>query len=170
MNHYPEELKSSITARMLPPNNVRVPALAQETGISKDTLYTWRRNAKKDDTPVQVKTADGLSSDEKFTAVLETASLNEIELGEYCRRKGIFPLQISAWRDTCKHAHAPLAPEADRKKIRYLAKEIKQLEAELRRKDKALAEAAALLILKKKVRTLWEELGDERLTSRSATK
>ncbi|MCP5005070.1 MAG: transposase, partial [Planctomycetes bacterium] len=114
MNQYPEELKASLIARMLPPNNVSVPELARETGIPKDTLYTWCRNARKGDAPAQEQPSDGLSSEEKFNVVLETVSLNEVELGEYCRRKGLFPHQISAWREICKQAHAPLAPEADR--------------------------------------------------------
>jgi transposase len=93
--------------------------------------------------------------------VLETASLNQVELGEYCRRKGLFPQQISTWRETCTQAHAPLAANEDRKKLSTQAKSIKRLETDLRRKEKALAEAAALLILQKKVRTLWGEPEDE---------
>lgn len=168
MNQYPEELKTSIIARMLPPNNVSVLELVRETGIPRETLYTWRRKAQKGDAPVQVTPADGLSSEKKFNVVLETASLNENELGEYCRRKGVFPRQINAWRETCTQAHAPLAPKADRKKLRNQTKEIKRLEAKLRRKEKALAEAAALLILKKKVHTLWGEPEDEKSTFRNA--
>ncbi len=170
MNLYPEELKASLITRMLPPNDVSVPELARETGIPKDTLYTWRRHAHKGDARAQAKPAAGLSSEEKFNVVLETASLNEVELGEYCRRKGLFPQQISAWREVCLQAHAPLAPKADREKLRHQAKAIKQLEAELRRKEKALAEAAALLVLQKKVRTLWEGSEEERSTLRSADK
>lgn len=140
MNQYPEELKASIIARMLPPNNVGVPELVRETGIPKDTLYTWRRNVKKRGVAAQANPAGGLSSEEKFNVVLETASLNEVELGEYCRRKGLFPQQISAWREVCVQAHAPLAPKADRKMLGNQSKEIKRLGAELRRKEKALAQ------------------------------
>jgi transposase len=167
MKQYPEKLKASIIARMLPPNDVSVPELVQETRIPKDTLYTWRRNAQKGGTPAQEKSTNGLSSEEKFNAVLETAALNEVELGEYCRRKGLFPQQISAWREICTQAHAPVAPQADRKKLRNQTRQIKQLETELRRKEKALAEAAALLILQKKVHSLWEEPAGERSTTRS---
>jgi transposase-like protein len=111
-----------------------------------------------------------LSSEEKFNIVIETASLNEMELGAYCRRKGIFKQMIEAWRETCKQAHTPLAPKAkaDRTAIRTQKKEIKRLEMDLRRKEKALAEAAALLILQKKVRSLWEESEDEKSIMRSA--
>ncbi len=170
MNQYSEELKSSLMARMLPPNNVRVADLARETGIPKDTLYTWRRHAQKGDAPVSEKPCDGLSSEGKFNVVLETASLTEVELGEYCRRKGLFPQQLSAWREICMQAHAPLAPKVDREKLRLQAREIKRLEAELQRKEKALAEAAALLVLQKKVRIVWAGPEDERSSLRSAPK
>lgn len=170
MNQYSEELKASLIARMLPPHNVGVPELARETGIPKDTLYTWRRNTSKRDAQGQHKPCDGLNSEEKFHVVLETASLNAVELGQYCRRQGFFPQQISAWRAICQQAQAPLAPTVDREKLRKQAKAIKHLEAELRRKEKALAEAAALLVLQKKVRTLWAEPEDERSTWWSAEK
>jgi transposase-like protein len=158
MKSYSDELKASLIARMLPPQNVGVPELVRETGIPKDTLYGWRRSvrtraARAPDTPLE----GGLSSEERFNVVLETASLNELELGEYCRRKGLFAQQVQAWRETCRQAHVAPMSKADRQKSRDQAKAIKALEAELRRKDKALAEAAALLVLQKKVRTLWEE-------------
>jgi len=82
--------------------------------------------------------------------VLETASLNEIELGEYCCRKGLFPQRIRAWREVCEQAHAPIALQADREKLRAQSREMKRLEAEMRHKEKALPEAAALLMLQKK--------------------
>jgi len=170
MKQYPVELKAKLIARMLPPNNAIVLEVARETGIPKDTLYAWRHKARKGDIPAQNMSSNGLSSEEKFNAVLETAILNEIELGEYCRRKGLFPQQISAWWEICEQAHAPLAPKADREKLRKQAKEIKRLDAELRRKDTALAEVAALLVLQKKVRTLWEAPEDEKSTLWSAEK
>jgi transposase-like protein len=170
MKQYPEELKTSLIARMLPPNNVKVSELSRETGIPKDTLYGWRRNCRNGDTAVQERPAGELSSEQRFDVVLETANLNEVEIGEYCRRKGLFPQQIHAWRKICEQAHAPVAPKADGEKLRSQAKEIRQLEAELRRKEKALAEAAALLVLQKKVRTLWEEPEDGRSTSGRAAR
>lgn len=149
---------------MLPPNNVSVPILVRETGIPKDTLYTWRSKARKRNISVQSSAHPELSSDEKFNIVLETASLNEVELSEYCRRKGLFPQQIATWKETCRLAHAPLTSKHDRKTIRSQKKEINRLEAELRRKDKALAESAALLFLQKKVRSLLEESEDKKST------
>ena len=77
---------------------------------------------------------------------------------------------INAWQETCKQAHDPLAPKADRTTIRTQKEAIKRLKGELRYKEKALAEAAALLILQKKVRTLWEDPEGEKSTMRSALK
>jgi transposase len=170
MTQYPKELKDSIIARMLPPNNVSVPLLVRETGIPKDTLYTWRSKARKGNISVKSSAPGELSSDEKFNIVLETASLNEVELGEYCRRKGLFPQQIAVWQEICKQAHAPMTSKHDRRTIRSQKKEIKHLEGELRRKDKALAESAALLFLQKKVRSLLEESGDKRSTMEHAAR
>ncbi|MCP3877394.1 MAG: transposase [Sulfitobacter sp.] len=111
-----------------------------------------------------------MSSEEKFTVVIESASLNEVELSEYGRRKGLYPEQINAWRNACLQANTSQAQKIDRTKLKAQAKHIKQLEAELRRKEKALAEAATLLVLQKKVQALWEDPEDGTSHSGSAGK
>lgn len=160
---YSEEFKASIIARMLPPNNVGVPELSRETGIPRDTLYMWRlkyRNA-------QAGTATNgrspqYSSEEKLSIVIETASLSEVELGEYCRRKGLYPEQIAGWKKAFIQGSTPGASKAERDQARQQSKTIKKLQSELRRKEKALAEAAALLVLEKKLQALLEESEDEK--------
>ena len=172
MKEYSKEFKASIIAKMLPPNNVTVPRLTEETGIPKDTLYTWRSKHRKSqgDIPALLVPSGELSSEEKFTVVIESASLNEFELSEYCRRKGLYPEQLQAWRKTCLQANAPAASRIDLTQIRAQAKQIKQLEAELRRKDKALAETAAILVLQKKVQAIWGEPEDEKSSYGSGKK
>ena len=172
MTQYSEEFKASIIAKMLPPNNVPVPQLVRETGIPKDTLYTWRSKHRKAQggSAAQRPAAGELSSEEKFAVVIESAGLNEVELSEYCRRKGLYPQRIDAWRDSCMQANASAAPKVDRTQLKAQTKHIKQLEAELRRKEKALAEAAALLVLQKKVQALWEDPEDGKSGSGSAGK
>ena len=84
MRQYSEEFKANIIARMLPPNNAGVPQLAKETGISRNTLCTWRikhRNPQ-GDTPAPQIASGGVSSEEKFAVVIESATLNEAELSE----------------------------------------------------------------------------------------
>ena len=130
MREYSKEFKDSIIARMLPPNNEGVPQLARETGVPKDTLYSWRlkhRNASADALARQEASGD-LSSEEKFAVVIETASLNEVELSEYCRRKGFYPEQVQAWRKACMQANAPATPQIDQTQARVQAKQVKQLE------------------------------------------
>lgn len=161
---YSSELKASIIARMLPPNNMPVPLLVKETKIPKDTLYAWRAKARQDalGAAVSAATNKGLSSEEKFAVVVESAALNEIELGEYCRRKGLYPQEIAAWRVSCMQANRAVSAKAERAELRAHKQQIQALERELRRKDQALAEAAALLVLEKKARLLFGENEDER--------
>src|SRR6516162_1606672 len=93
---------------MMPPENTPVSALARETGITEQTLYTWRRQAKGQGlaVPGDGKNPEGWSSEDKFAVVLEVAPLNAAELAEYCRRKGLYPEQIAAWRAACRSANA----------------------------------------------------------------
>lgn len=172
MTHYSEEFKASIIVRMLPPQNASVAALAKETGIPKDTLYCWRLKARGRGGvgPEQARQGGAFSSEEKFAIVLETASFNELELGEYCRRKGLYPEQIANWKKAFIQGSNPTASKAEREQLQQQARTIKQLQSELHRKDRALAEAAALLVLEKKIQALWGEPEDEKSTSRSAKK
>ena len=99
----------------------------------------------------------------KFAVVVETAAFNETELSEYCRSKGLYPEQVKAWRDAAiavQDEHRNAASDRDHLARGY-RKQIKQLEREIARKNSALAEAAALLILQKKMRALWEGGEDE---------
>jgi transposase len=159
MRHYSKEFKASIIAKMLPPNNVSVGELAREIGVPKDTLYTWRiKSRKRQGIPSsEYPIAEGVTSEDKFNIVIETASMNEVELSAYCRRNGLYSEQINGWRQLCLNANKSLPTKANRAKIRQQTKENKQLKAELRRKEKALAETAALLVLKKKAH---QNLGD----------
>jgi predicted RNase H-like nuclease (RuvC/YqgF family) len=95
--------------------------------------------------------------------VVETAALSQEELSAYCRRKGLYPEHIEQWRRQCAKANEPVASnKVDREKARQQDRQIKQLKSELRRKEKALAEAAALLVLKKKAQQLWGDPEDDK--------
>ncbi len=163
MKQYAEEFKESVIARMLPPNNEGIPELAMETGIPKDTLYSWRIKHRKSKVNRIAKTdqTGGFSSEEIYSIVVETASMNENEMSAYCRRKGLYAERIEVWRKHCQQANMIRSARADRGLIGKQAQRIKSLESELRRKDKALAETAALLVLKKKVREILAGPEDE---------
>ena len=160
MTTYPEEFKAKIIAQMLPPHNRHIPDLACETGIPQDTLYNWRIKQQRRTEAVATKTTSGpdrLSSQDKFHLVVESAALNEQELGEFCRRRSVFPEQLASWREACNGANELRQGRDDSADNRKLARRNAELESELRRMEKALAEAAALLMLQKKVRDLWAE-------------
>lgn len=165
MNHYSQARKQSVIAKMMPPHNRRVSDLAEETGISQQTLYNWRRKAKEEGqvVPGDGKNSEQWSSADKFAVVLETAAMNEAELSEYCRSKGLYPDQVAEWKSSCMQANASAQEiaKANRVQAKQDKKRIKKLESELRRKDKALAETAALLVLQKKAQALWGESEDD---------
>ena len=168
MTTYPEEFKAKIIAQMLPPHNRHIPDLACETGIPQDTLYNWRiKQQRRTEAVVTNTTAepDRLSSQDKFHLVVESAALNEQELGEFCRRRSVFPEQLTSWREACSGANEIRQGRKDSADDRKLAHRNAELESELRRMEKALAEAAALLMLQKKVRDLWAEPGGGSLAS-----
>ena len=102
--------------------------------------------------------------------MIETASLNELELGEYCRRKGLYPEQISGWKMAFIQGDGSDTKKAEREQSRKQSQTIKDLRRDLQRKEKALAEAAALLVLQKKFQALWEDPEDEKSNSGSAKK
>ena len=164
MNYSPE-LKESLLRRMLPPNNESITKIAREEGISEQTLRNWRDKARADGMPAPGTDAqpDEWSTQDKFLVVIETVSMNETELAEYARKKGLYVEQIRSWKDACMNANGGVAKEAARlnRELKESEKERKKLEKELQRKEKALAEAAALLVLSKKAEAIWGAPEDE---------
>lgn len=167
---YSAELKNSIIAKMLPPHNCRVPELSEDTGIPKDTLYGWRTKNRNGRPTAQESTPANFTGTQKFQFLLESAALNEHELSEFCRRQGCFPEQLKAWREACELANDLRPRRAEQAERRELREENKRLKKELLRKEKALAEMAALMVLKKKVQTIWGEAEDEKLNSKNEAK
>ncbi len=165
MARYSSELKASVIQKMMPPNNIPISQLEKETGITNATLYTWRKQTKARGVPVpgNGKNSEQWSAEDKFSVLMETAALNEAELSEYCRTKGLFAEQIAQWKQDFIAGSAQ--PGQERKAQSIAQKEdkkrIKKLESELNRKEKALAEAAALLILSKKAQAIWGEAEEE---------
>lgn len=159
---YSTELKATAIKKMMPPENRGIRQLSQTLGIPEATLYSWRKKARiqGNATPGTKKNGEKWSSEDKFLIVMESFSMNQVELAEYCRKKGLFKEQIEAWKKTCLSAN-----EQEENRTRELATELKEekkqarrLEKELRHKEKALAEAAALLLLRKKAHAI---LGDQ---------
>lgn len=113
--------------------------------------------------PADPLNPENWSGANKLAVVIETAALNEEQLSEYCRRKGLYPEQIARWKESAVAGNESSRPltKAEMQELKRDRKKIPRLEKELNRKDKALAEAAALLVLQKKAQAIWGEPEDE---------
>ncbi|SDY45192.1 transposase [Tindallia californiensis] len=111
MARYSESFKISIMQKMMPPENQKVSTIAQETGMSEATLYKWKKEAKAKGIviPDGETNAEQWSTQDKFQVVLETASLNETELAEYCRKKGLYVEQVQSLKNACLQANGGVA-------------------------------------------------------------
>jgi len=165
MARYSQERKEAILKKLLPPQNMTVAEVAISEGISTKTLYHWRDKLRNEGQPVPGKTltSDDWSAQAKLAVVIETASMTETEISKYCREKGLFTEQVQRWKKECLVGFQSSVTQT--KMIKSQAKadkaEIKSLKRELQYKEKALAETAALLVLRKKLNALWEDDNEE---------
>jgi transposase-like protein len=160
---YSELVRARMVRKMVGPNAVNASVLAKETGISQPTLSRWLRGAASlklvtttpddnDDNAQAARRPQDWSPVERMQLVLEANGLGEHELGELLRRRGVHREQLDEWRASLDEAFT--RPSGRRSSE---SKRIKQLEREVARKDKALAETAAILVLQKKLQLLFPE-------------
>jgi transposase len=165
MRRYSDEFKEQIVRKMMPPNAMSVAQVHRETGISEPTLYTWRNKyrAEGHGVPADPSNPENWSGADKLAIVIESAALNEQALSEYCRRKGLYPEQIARWKEAAIAGNdgAERLSQSERRELQDERKKSRKLQKELKRKDKALAEAAALLVLQKKAQAIWGDDGDD---------
>lgn len=162
MIKYSSEFKSNILKQLLPPSNLTIKELSEKEGIPEGTLYTWRHRYISKGTVMpsnRSSSADSWSAEQKLAVVVETYSMNTEELNEYCRSKGFYSDQIKSWKKACLAGYSTMtnSKKVETDKAKQSRKKIRSLEKELHRKEKALAEAAALLTLGKKCDALWAE-------------
>lgn len=175
MSLYSEGFRNRMVERLTGPHAMSATALAAETGVAQSTLSKWLKRAatvpsemsrrdKKKDTPTTPKRPQDWTAEEKVALVLEAAAVPEAELGAFLRRKGLHEAQLAEWRQqVMQSAVAGLRgpSKSDRKAASVEARRVRDLERELKRKEKALAEAAALLVLKKKAQAIWGDEDDD---------
>ena len=156
MARYGQAFKDKAVARLLPPESGDLEVVAREVGVSAGTLERWRADAL-----ASGRKSGGWTPAARLEAVIATASISEADKSAWCRAQGLFPSELDEWRQTAtaslgspETAVTSADSRADRRRIR-------ELERNLRRKDKALAEAAALLVLSKKLADLFPKDADE---------
>jgi len=136
--------------------------IAREFGISKTTVQNWLRQHRKHSEVAMTERAKrprDWTAEKRLEALIETAGLSEEALGAWCRRHGLHSHHLAQWRREL--TAAPSTEQTSRERLRALREENRDLKKALRRKEKALAETAALLVLKKKAEAIWGEGEDD---------
>ena len=151
---YSAEVKEQVIKKMMPPNNQSIQQVHQDTSIPLQTLYSWRQSYRTKGyiVPNQSKTPDQWDAKTKLAVLMQTVAMNQAEKSEFCRERGLYPEQLKAWQNEFETMNKPAASSAE---LAAERKKNKSLECELRRKNKALAETAALLVLQKKAQAIW---------------
>jgi transposase-like protein len=135
-----------------------ITSVADELKLSHHTLRYWMKK-KSVSMPVAAKTTEKRPQDwtaeEQLAALQETHGMSAEDVQAWCRARGIFAHHLTTWREA--FCASPKEPTPSAREVRALKDELAKLKREMGRKDKALAEAAALLVLQKKFRALWED-------------
>ena len=159
VTNYPKAIKANILTKLLAPNPPRMIDLAKELNIPYGTIVTWKQTMLKKQTIKQSNTPQRpheKSPEAKLQAVMDTMGKTEEEQSAYCRTHGIYSHHLDAWKKQMLEGLGAKTSSKEGKAENKQAKnEVKKLQSDLRRKDKALAEVSALLILKKKADLLW---------------
>ena len=161
---YSQKFRLQMVRRLVGPGAITASALSAETGVAQSTLSRWLRqagtmsNMTNDEGRGQgaERPAREWTAEERLRVLLEAAEQPPDRLGAFLRAQGVHEVELNAWRDAALNALDPRR----RRRRSPLEKEVRTMRAELARKDKALAETAALLVLRGKARALWGEEGE----------
>ena len=178
MTTYSQEFQEKMVEKLLCPDGPTVIQLTKESGVSKSALYKWLKNFnQKASNKIEASTVkmtvnsdkpsnknvpirpQNWSAVDKLNAINVTLSMTDEEIGLYCRENGIYSRHLMEWRQSIIEGLKPSVNKEQKIENIKLKTELKSLKSELNRKDRALAETTALLVLKKKANLIW---GDEK--------
>lgn len=163
---YSEGLQERMVAQLVGPDRISTYELGRKEGIPESTLRGWRDKALKNsdkENPVTKKKPQAWTPREKMRVVLTVEAMEEEEVGAFLRQEGVHQAQLEQWKEAMMEGleESPKKRRSLRKQAQKERRRIKELEQELARKEKALSEAAALLLLKKKIREIWADEDDD---------
>ena len=155
---YSLAFKKSQIKKILPPSNKSVSEVSRESGVADQTLRNWFNKAKEGTLDIgNTVSSTGRSPREKLNLVIESRSISEDKMGEWLREKGLHTEHLTQYEQELRDM-AENKNHDEKMEKKKLIQENKRLKKELAKKEKALAEMAALYTLKKKAEALW---GDE---------
>jgi len=164
MNYLSPEAKEAIVLKVINRGSETVKSVAESCGISQSTISKWLRLYRAGKAlPKNIKESnvtDGLSREQKFQHILVTAQIDEVSLGKYCREHGLYSHQLTQWRGSFMETQEDKNNQ-QQSEIITLKDKNKSLQRDLRRVEKALAEASALLVMKKKADLIWGAIEDD---------
>ncbi len=170
---YSKAYRAIVVQKATGPNAPTLEALAEEFDASLASIYRWVKAAATLELepdvpdvepiplskPIKMKRPQDWSPEEKLAAVLEAVPLTDAEMGAFLRNKGLHEAHLQQWREQMLSGLKPVPVR--NKKNASESKRVRELEKDLRRKEKALAETAVLLVLKKKAQEIWGDEGDD---------
>lgn len=158
--HYPQDFQKSVVSKFLSRGNKSADSISQEVGVSLSCIYTWikKYGNVQSMTNKPGRKPNDRNAHEKFELVMNYFSLPDEDRGKFLRENGLHSDHLEQWKKTME---AGFSVKSNTPELAEEKKKNKILEREVRRKDKALAEAAALLILQKKAQLLWGTDEDE---------
>ena len=136
--------------------------IAEDLGVGYSTLQTWIRLAKKnklgksEKIMSKEKSPQDWNKAQRLDAIMHCHSMNDEQVSAYCRENGIYPHHLKEWKTEFLSDNRGSEP-VSRQEQKKLKQENKRLQKELNRKDRALSETAALLVLSKKCQAIWGE-------------
>ena len=159
---YSPEFKGQVLIKVNDRKGRTIPEVAAELNLAVGTLKGWMQDARRAQhqvVPDHKRAADWTMA-ERLTALQETYLFDESKLAAWCRERGLFAHQLQQWRTDFCSPNPRAAQQEAQHEVRVLKHENQQLQKQLTRKEKALAETAALLVLQKKFQALWEGEGE----------
>jgi len=159
---YSRSIKVSILRRVLPPNNESIAKVSQEMGLNDQTIRNWIKQASEGQLLSEETSPRFINAQEKYLLIKEAASISEADKGTFLRERGLHSEHLTLWDQELREMMNQ-KQDLKNQEVKVLKKRVIELEKELHRKEKALAEAAALLILKKKFENVMMESEDDRL-------
>lgn len=156
---YSQDFKENVVKKLLMPDSPGMSELAKNLNIPITTLYGWKSSYVNNGGMKKSKLTRNWTAEQKLELLIKTAAMNEVELGEYLRSQGLYTADLERFK---KDLVAPSAPSsASDPEALKLKKQNLKLEKELRKKDRALAEYSARVILLKKSHEIWGEEEDD---------
>ena len=156
MATYTAQFKEEVVRKKLSGRGIT--EVSRETGVPTININEWIKKHATGNLNNPKKYPGNYTPNEKYNLLLESKGILDENKGEWLRKKGVHSDHLTKWNEEIKTTMSE--PSKEKKEIQALKEELIKAHREIKKKDKALAEAAALLVLKKKYQYLWE--GEEK--------